>query len=277
MWYEENLNSWEALEQELEKLRAANSGRYQHGPLSKQEFLFRGHGSSRWSLTTTLERQWSDPRVVKYFEMVGGIRPQIESFTGRSWNVPPRPEIARWLSQVSGHPLFFNIPGYDYLIHLRHHGFPSPLLDWTASPYVAAFFAFSRTTDTRVAIFAFLDDTGHGKMSSAHEPGIITTGPYVRTHARHFLQQSRYSICIQRKDDDGAWMFRSHEDVFRRSDSGREQDLLWKFTLPASERHKVLRKLDDFNLNAYSLFQSEEALMETLATREIDFRTHERS
>jgi hypothetical protein len=36
-----------------------------------------------------------------------------------------------------------------------------------------------------------------------------------------------------------------------------------------SERQKVLKILDEVNVNAYSLFGSEESLMETLAVREL--------
>ena len=38
-----------------------------------------------------------------------------------------------------------------------------------------------------------------------------------------------------------------------------------------SERTKVLRMLDDHNINAYSLFDSAEALLETLALRRLLF------
>jgi hypothetical protein len=42
----------------------------------------------------------------------------------------------------------------------------------------------------------------------------------------------------------------------------------WKFNIPSTERTKVLRLLNDYNLNAFSLFDSEEALLETMWFRE---------
>ena len=43
-----------------------------------------------------------------------------------------------------------------------------------------------------------------------------------------------------------------------------------RFNIPSTERKKVLRFLDEFNLNAYSLFGSEESLMNMLAVRAFD-------
>ena len=51
-----------------------------------------------------------------------------------------------------------------------------------------------------------------------------------------------------------------------------DQDVLWKFTIPACEKLKVLELLDEYNLNAYSLFGSEESLMETMALKEVHFK-----
>jgi hypothetical protein len=66
-----------------------------------------------------------------------------------------------------------------------------------------------------------------------------------------------------------------HQRVF---DLGRnDQDLLWKIEIPVTERMKVLCLLDRFNLNAFSLFDSDERLMETLAFRHIDLESERRN
>ena len=82
---------------------------------------------------------------------------------------------------------------------------------------------------------------------------------------RHFQQRCDYTICGT-YDENYGWCFDSHQKVFDLAHP--QQDYLWKFELPSTEREKVLRVLSDYNLNAYSLFSSEESLLETMWIQE---------
>lgn len=263
------LESWEDLQKQLTALESED-------PVSPTgaiaPVLYRGQSNSCWGLETSLERakcvDWSFHR---YFRLAATAKPQVEAFTGEAWpelNVPTLEEWARGYDNLRLSPF----PQYEYFGYLRHHGFPSPLLDWSASPYVAAFFAFASPSADRVALFVYRErSTSGGKDGSSDHPQIHTLGPYVRTHTRHFLQQSRYSLAAQYLD--GSWRFASHESVFSK---GRiDQDRLWKLTVPASEARKALVHLDRFNLNAYSLFRDEESLLRTIAFRELEIRGRE--
>jgi len=117
-------------------------------------------------------------------------------------------------------------------------------------------------------MYLYSDSPEGYRADSSAEPWIQRTGPYVSTHRRHFLQQSDYTLCMNFHEN--AWYFAGHTEVFGRGDI--HQDLLWKFNIPWTERLKVLKLLDDYNLNALSLFDSEEALMETMALRELEFK-----
>ena len=61
------------------------------------------------------------------------------------------------------------------------------------------------------------------------------------------------------------WRFASYGSTF---ENVHQQGTVWKFTIPSSEATEVFRELEEHNLNALSLFGSDESLMETLAMRE---------
>jgi hypothetical protein len=253
---------WQEFERWVAELRA------ELGTESASPLLFRGQGNSEWLLKTTLERNRQDDMSFNDFYRLISARvgPTVSTFTGES--VPEyEPDFdfgnAELLFSTGGFP---PIQLYRYMVYLRHHGFPSPLLDWSQSPYVAAFFAFRNDGSAKKrSIYAYCETQSGITGGTVGEPTIRPLGPYVRGHRRHFLQQSYYTLCGS-LDSQRGWRFHSHETVFNQGHSG--QNLLWKFDIPSENRVKVLRLLNDYNLNAFSLFDSEETLLETMWLRE---------
>jgi hypothetical protein len=259
-----NLRTWDGFLRRVKTLQE-----------SKCSLLFRGHADSRWSLETTLERhgQTAMPLADYYRMMTTRVRPQLESFTGRRFDIPEYTDLK---------PLFkdydeFSRKGFppevlSYLIHVRHHRFPSPLLDWTRSPYVAAFFAFAlqRPSVKYRSIYAWSQQ--RLGTYGTDRPELHRIGRFVRTHQRHSLQQCDYSFRATFHTESAQWDFTPHEEGFTGGSGNFTSELLVKFNLTSTERVTVLKFLDAFNLNAYSLFGSEESLMETIAFREFELK-----
>jgi hypothetical protein len=266
-----DLPNWESFLTEVESLRQ----RYARSPY---RLLFRGQTDSRFRLTTTLERSGCEGMsFADYCLLVHKALPAVETFTGVKWDVP---DYSVALEQsFRDVELFATIPYrfpdvelYRCLVYLRHHGFPSPLLDWTRSPYVAAFFAFrdfDRGGDyegpPQRSIYVYCEYPVGTKGGAVGAPCMRAIGPYVRSHPRHFRQQSDYTICGA-FDTSSGWRFHPHEQVA--GSRGERQDALWKLNLPSSEGRRVLRLFDEYNLNAFSLFDTEETLLETMWFRE---------
>ena len=257
--------TWEQFEDALASLESSALSR-------GSGLLFRGQSNSEWQLDTTMERRWPDiGDVDDYYRRALYVQYPIESFTTHKWG-----ELAYWkihdltkkydefsLTLTKG-----DLPAYEYLLYLRHHGFPSPLLDWSRSPYVAAYFAFAQSAlkgaAARVAIYAYSERPLNMKVTGAEVAQIYVLGPQVPAHKRHFLQKSEYTVCVRWHDK--LWKFAPHGDVLQAGQAS--QDVIMLFTLPSTEGKKVLKLFDRYNLNGFSLFGSEESLMETMAFRE---------
>jgi FRG domain len=257
-----DLNDWDEFQETLRilrrKLEKASEGRDRD---LRGLWTYRGQ--------STLERY--DPDLsdcVEYYRKAHAVKHHIEALTGRTMQAPGVQAYRDLLAKDDDPFRFDDNEAYGYLTYLRHHGFPSPLLDWTVSPYVAAFFAFrdAQPSSERVAVFAFCEFFGGNKLMAAGEPSIHGRGPYVTTDPRHVLQQCRYTTCSARIQD--RWKYLSHQAVFDEEDpilSG--QDVLCKMTLPVALKEPVLEELDRYNLNAHTLFGTEDSLIETVARR----------
>lgn len=255
--------TWSEFKEAIREEMPASSRFRAYKDDGSSRFVFRGQANSDWKLQTTLERA-GHPNLAlgRYMQNCGSAR----RFLG---NIVPCEVKFDEDASVAYRDIQRRFPNYEYAGYLRHHGFPSPLLDWTESPFVAAFFAF-RNVDKdaeSVRIYGYQSDTGHGKGSEHGVAQLELLGPIASIHERHVTQQCWYTWCFREEQE--RVIICPHEDGFAASRKGTttDQDVIQYWDILSTERDTVLADLFQMNITPFSLFRTIDSAAETAALK----------
>jgi hypothetical protein len=215
--------------------------------LEAYRYIFRGQSDSSWRIRT-------------HFHRTG--RSDLRRFIKDDVSI-----LHRNLSGLTAH--FFNlanpIENAAFYTLVQHHGYPTPLLDWTFSPYVAAYFAYrnlpkdKRTDEHKVRIIVF--DATQWRNDFPQLQKIIPA-------TRHFSLLAPLGINNTRLVPQQALMTVSNVDdiegYIEERETHRNKTYLQVIDLPGSQRQVVMRELSMMGITAGSLFPGLDGACEQL-------------
>jgi hypothetical protein len=219
--------------------------------LVEKRHLFRGQ-SQAWRLRTTFHRRGRANLLRFVRDDIQVLHRRLSARTKHVFN----------LANADENGAFFNL--------VQHHGYPTPLLDWTYSPYVAAFFAYRNppkleatvpNAPSKVRIF-LLDELWRTDISQImtldRDFPHFSVSEFIAIENERVIPQQ--SVSTVTNVDDIETYIRSREKEFGKS-------YLSAIDLPVSARAHVLRELAYMGVTAGSLFPGLDGACEELRER----------
>lgn len=218
--------------------------------ISKSEFLFRGQ-KEPWRLRTSFHRRG---------------RYRISEFTDKDIK-----QLHRRLSAITSHYFDLSIPEQNgsFFNLIQHHGYPTPLLDWTYSPYVSAFFAFrdwpigySGKGNNRIYIFNYAAWQKKYLQIQNLNPSFpfLSVIDFIAIDNPRFVPQQSVTT-VTNIDDIEAYVLEQEAKL--------SIQYLRAIDIPARERNVAMEDLRFMGITAGSMFPSVEGVCEEI--KELNF------
>lgn len=211
--------------------------------------IFRGQAVSTWRLSTSLHRHGRYDLHRYEEEHLQELSHRVNAFLPDRYDLRISNDLGAFLSLV------------------QHHGFSTPLLDWTRSPYVAAYFAFeSLSQDAKEGgscrLFAFderewMRDFRWRASFGNPEPMLTVSEFPAHSNLRHLPQQSVHSFT---NVADAEWFIRALETI-------RNKKYLTAIDIAHAERGRVMRELEYMGISAATMFPGLEGICRALRER----------
>jgi len=222
--------------------------------LKGKRYLFRGQGKP-YRLRTSFHRTGRADLWRFRNEDVEVLRKHLSAKTKHVFNLEIPDEFGAFLNLI------------------QHHGYPTPLLDWTLSPFVAAFFAYRRISNgdaakagpnERVRIFVFDQE----QWKADFQQILLLLFPGQHLSIGEFLAIENERMIPQQ----AASTVTSLDDIesYIKSKETETKKYLWAIDLPVHERREVVRELRYMGITAGSLFPGLDGACEELTDRNFE-------
>lgn len=241
------------------------------GPLENtKEFIFRGQQKECWELTSSLNRLVGKANKNRLNACgIGSLRyvnsnnediPCLEEnnspsdLSGINHNVINElieGHYENFKRSIRGRVSTFELQSLlndeDELLALgQHYGLATPFLDWTTSPFIAAFFAFEDAcNDCNNKVIYALDKNAMARIGSDEDDRVKIIRPQLGENKR-LISQNGLFVSIPRGTNLEEWV--------KRRFAGSVEHILIKISIPSGNRHEILRYLNKYNINHLSLY-----------------------